>query len=70
MQQQPMQPGAPPAQGGGFASYAPKSKPGTLFGIPLSTLRDQSFERKALIICGLVFAGGKLNTMDTNPTVL
>jgi hypothetical protein len=53
--------GAPPhSQGGGdalanFASRLPQSAPGTLFGIPLSTLRDPNVERKAL-----TFAGGAL----------
>jgi hypothetical protein len=72
-QQQPQ--GYPPQQqapqqgGPGFLAYAPKSKPGTLFGIPLATLRDQALERKALIICGLLIAGGIFIPWMTGPTV-
>ncbi|HEU5055391.1 MAG TPA: hypothetical protein VFU21_02645 [Kofleriaceae bacterium] len=63
---QPQQPppgyGQPPQQhhghGGGdplanFASRLPQSAPGTLFGIPLSTLRDPNVERKALMFAGV-----------------
>ncbi len=61
--------GAPPQQGypqqhqghhpgGGdalsnFASRLPQSAPGTLFGIPLATLRDPNVERKALMFAGV-----------------
>ena len=37
----------------GLASRLPQSKPGTLFGIPLSTLRDPAVERKALLFAGI-----------------
>ena len=36
-----------------FASRLPQSAPGTLFGIPLSTLRDPNVERKALMFAGV-----------------
>jgi hypothetical protein len=59
--QPPQQPGYPPQQqphhGGdplsNFASRLPQSAPGTLFGIPLSTLRDPNVERKALMFAGV-----------------
>jgi hypothetical protein len=36
-----------------FASRLPQSAPGTLFGIPLATLRDPNVERKALMFAGV-----------------
>jgi hypothetical protein len=36
-----------------LAGRLPSSSPGTLFGIPLSTLRDQKLEQKALLIAGI-----------------
>ncbi len=54
--------GPPPQQHGGdplanFASRLPQSAPGTLFGIPLATLRDPNVERKALMFAGVVLLG-------------
>ncbi len=57
----PQQQGYPQHQGhhgggdplGNFASRLPQSAPGTLFGIPLSTLRDPNVERKALMFAGV-----------------
>ena len=59
--QPPQQPGYPQqhhGHGGGdalanFASRLPQSAPGTLFGIPLATLRDPNVERKALMFAGV-----------------
>ncbi|HUS68171.1 MAG TPA: hypothetical protein VMZ28_26740 [Kofleriaceae bacterium] len=48
--------GYPQQQGGGLAGFAarlPQSAPGTLFGIPLQTLRDPGVERKALMFAGI-----------------
>lgn len=48
--------GYPQQQGGGLAGFAnrlPQSAPGTLFGIPLATLRDPGVERKALLFAGI-----------------
>ena len=54
--QQHQQGGYPQQQGGGLAGFAsrlPQSAPGTLFGIPLATLRDPNVERKALLFAGI-----------------
>ncbi len=58
MAPQPYDPWAPPQQNlpGGmddFARRLPQSKPGTLFGVPLATLRDVGLQRKALFILGI-----------------
>jgi hypothetical protein len=52
------QPSAPPPAGGGGAiaqwgSQVPQSPPGTLFGIPFSTLRDQGFLNKILSLSAI-----------------
>ncbi len=67
------QPGMPPQQQGHFmqnlAAHAPQSQAGTLFGIPLSTLRDQVLERKVILISGILIAIGIVLPMRTNPAV-
>jgi hypothetical protein len=68
--------GAQPGYGGqpghdplaGLASRLPQSKPGTLFGIPLSTLRDPSVERKALLIAGIALLATIAIPVSLNPT--
>jgi hypothetical protein len=52
----------------GLAAKVPGSKPGTLFGIPLSTLRDQKFEQKALLFMGVLVAIGIFIPYSTDPT--
>ena len=69
----PQQPGMPPQQPGHFmqdlAAHAPQSRAGTLFGIPLATLRDQVLERKVILISGILIAIGIVLPISTNPTV-
>ena len=36
-----------------LAQRLPQSEPGTLFGIPMATLRDQVFEKRMLYLCGI-----------------
>jgi hypothetical protein len=38
---------------GRFAASLPTSAPGTLFGLPLSLLRDAGFEKKMLYVCAI-----------------
>ncbi len=68
------QPGMQPQHPGHFmqdlATHAPQSKPGTLFGIPLSTLRDQVLEQKVLLISGILIAAGIFIPYMTTPKVL
>ncbi len=65
-------PGAGMAQGGiaGFAARAPSSKAGTLFGIPLSSLRDQKLEQKVLLVCGILILGGLALPYLTKPKLI
>ncbi|HUH05837.1 MAG TPA: hypothetical protein VML75_27800 [Kofleriaceae bacterium] len=58
-------------QGGGFpwAGKAPTSKPGTLFGIPLSTLRNQKLETTALLVAGGLLLLGLILPWSTKPTM-
>jgi len=50
-------PGAPEADPlAGLASRLPQSEAGTLFGVPLATLRDQELERKVLGIAAIALA--------------
>jgi len=53
----------------GLAAKVPMSKPGTLFGIPLDTLRDQQFEQKALLIMGVLLAIGIVLPFHTSPNI-
>jgi hypothetical protein len=46
-------PGNQPGPLDDFARRIPQSQPGTLFGVPLATLRDPQLQRKALFILGV-----------------
>ncbi len=67
-------PFAPPQQDlpGGmddFARRLPQSKPGTLFGVPLSTLRDVGLQRKALFILGIALVAAIFVPVSFSPFV-
>ena len=52
-----------------LAARLPSSQPGTLFGIPLNTLRDQALEQKALLIAGAALLVGLVIPYHTSPLV-
>jgi hypothetical protein len=71
-QQQPMaQPAAPaPGSGGGLAQWGanvPQSAPGTLFGIPFSTLKDQGFLNKLLGISAIALVATRFLPVSFSP---
>ena len=53
----------------GLASRLPQSKPGTLFGIPLATLRDPGVERKALLIAGFALLATLVLPISLSPLI-
>ncbi|HVV86680.1 MAG TPA: hypothetical protein VHE35_26660, partial [Kofleriaceae bacterium] len=69
----PMDPGAGQfaPQGGGaaadFAHRLPQSAPGTLFGIPLSKLRDVSLQRMALTFLGIALIASIFVPVSLSP---
>jgi hypothetical protein len=72
-QMPPPQYGQPVAGGGGaaavqqWAGKIPESKPGTLFGIPFSTLRDQAFLNKLLGIAAIALVVTRFVPMSLSP---
>ena len=61
-----------PAHGGGggldrWASGIPQSEPGTLFGIPFSTLRDQAFLNKLLGISAILLVATRFLPISFSP---
>jgi hypothetical protein len=76
----PAQPGYPPAQpgmpqpapaGGGFGGMhgLPQSAPGTLFGLPLSKLRDAGIQRTMLLLAGIALLGSIVVPFSLSPLV-
>ena len=71
---QPYDPFAPPQRDlpGGMDDLArrlPQSKPGTLFGVPLSTLRDVGLQRKALFFLGIALIAAIFVPLSFDPFV-
>ena len=63
-------PGQPP--GGdplaGLAAKVPVSAPGTIFGVPLSKLRDASLQRKVLLVAGIALLASIFIPLSIDPT--
>jgi hypothetical protein len=51
-----------------FARRLPQSKPGTLFGIPLATLRDVSVQRTLMLIAGIALIAAVFVPWKLSPT--
>jgi hypothetical protein len=52
-----------------FARRLPQSKPGTLFGVPLATLRDVGLQRKALFFLGIALIAAIFVPVSFDPFV-
>ncbi len=52
-----------------FAGRLPQSAPGTLFGFPISTLRDASVQKKILFIAGVALVASIVVPWTLSPTV-
>jgi hypothetical protein len=58
-----------PGGGGGMAGHLPHSAPGTLFGFPISMLRDPSVQKKILFVAGVALVASILVPFHLSPTV-
>ena len=72
---QAQNPYAEPQQhhGGGmdnFAARIPQSAPGTIFGYPVSMLRDASLQRKVLFFAGVALLASIVVPLATSPSVV
>ena len=68
----PGQYGQPPAGGGmgAFANRLPQSAPGTLFGVPLSKLRDVGVQRMALTFLGIALLASIVVPASLSPFMM
>jgi hypothetical protein len=64
--------GSAPSDGGGLDDMArrlPQSQPGTLFGFPISRLRDPSVQRKFLFLAGIALVASIVVPISLSPTI-
>ncbi len=53
-----------------FAARMPQSAPGTIFGYPVSMLRDPSLQRKVLFFAGIALLASIIVPLATSPSVV